>query len=201
VSRGGKLAVVATAVVAAGAAAAAFAATRSAPASAFNGVAIPGAAAAPKFVLHDQAGRRISLAAERGKVVVVTFLYTRCHDVCPLIAANLNAALRGLGANRRNAAVLAVSVDPEGDTRAAVSAFVRRLHLLPQFHYLIGSRDELERIWAAYGVVSLPKGPGVVDHSALTVAVDRDGVERLAYPSRATAAQIEPDLRRLLAAG
>jgi protein SCO1/2 len=185
-------------VAAAGAGAAAFAATRPSTAASFHGVAVPDATRAPLFTLRDEHGRLVSLAGERGKVVVVTFLYTRCHDVCPLIAGNLNATLRNLGPERAKTAVLAVSVDPEGDTPAAVSEFVRRLHLLPEFNYLVGPRSQLERIWAAYGVVSLPKGPGVVDHSALTVAIDGRGVERVAYPSSATAAQMEPDLRRLL---
>ena len=88
-------------------------------------------------------GTPVTLAGQRGRYVLVTFLYTHCPDVCPLIAANLNAALRTLGAGTKHVRVLAVSVDPKGDTAAAVRAYRTRMHLLPQFRYLIGTRAEL----------------------------------------------------------
>ena len=75
---------------------------------------------APPLALRDADGRAVSLAAQRGKLVLVTFLYTHCPDVCPLIASNLNAAVRALGAKRSDVRVLAVSVDPKGDTPGAV---------------------------------------------------------------------------------
>ena len=43
-------------------------------------------------------GKIVRLSGQRGRVVLLTFLYTRCPDVCPLLAANLNAVLRSLGA-------------------------------------------------------------------------------------------------------
>ena len=68
------------------------------------------------FTLRDQSGRQVSLSGELGRWAVVTFLYTRCPDVCPLIAAQLNEVLRELGSARDRLRVLAVSVDPKGDT-------------------------------------------------------------------------------------
>ena len=71
---------------------------------------------APPIRLHDAAGRRVTLAAQRGRYVLVTFLYTHCPDVCPLIAQNLNAAVKSFGGAANGVRVLAVSVDPKGDT-------------------------------------------------------------------------------------
>ena len=93
----------------------------------------------PPIALHDVAGRSVTLAAQRGRYVLVTFLYVHCADVCPLIAQNLNAALRQLGPERTKVRVLAVSVDPKGDTPAAVRRYIRERGLLPQFRYLIGT--------------------------------------------------------------
>src|SRR5690242_13604559 len=78
---------------------------------------------APEFTLRDQNGRRISLVAQRGSYAVVAFLYTHCRDVCPLIANELNTALRQLRNASHPIEVLAVSVDPRGDTPAAVRRF------------------------------------------------------------------------------
>ena len=51
--------------------------------------------------LHNSLGQPVNLAAYRGKAVFVTFLYTHCPDVCPLIASQLhNGAQSRLGARR-----------------------------------------------------------------------------------------------------
>ncbi len=132
--------------------------------------------------------------------MLVTFLYVHCPDVCPLIAQNLNGALRQLGPKRDRVRVLAVSVDPAGDTPRAVKRYVAERGLLPQFRYLIGSRTELTPIWAAWHVLAVRQGPDVVDHVAYTVLVDPTGKERLLYDSRVKARQVLHDLRLLFAA-
>ena len=106
-------------------------------------------------------------APERGKLMLLTFLYTECHDVCPLVAGNLNTALRHLGPARKDVRVLAVSVDPVGDTRRAVRRFVSSHQLLPEFRYLIGSDAALRPVWEAYNVSSVRRKAGDVDHDAL----------------------------------
>lgn len=152
---------------------------------------------APPIRLHDAAGRTVTLAAQRGHYVLVTFLYTHCPDVCPLIAQNLNAALRSPGPAAAGVRVLAVSVDPKGDTPAAVRAYVKRLHLAPQFRYLIGSRAELRRAWAAWNVLSVRRSAQLVDHVAYTALVDPSGKERVLYGGQVHAKDVLHDLRIL----
>ncbi len=82
-----------------------------------------------------------------GRPYLVTFLYSTCPDVCPLIAEDLRAALDDLGPRRDDVAVVAVSVDPRGDTRASVREFLRRHRLPANFHYGIGSKSTLAPIW------------------------------------------------------
>ena len=52
---------------------------------------------APPIRLTNNLGRPVTLNQYRGKVVLVTFLYVHCPDVCPLIAANLHTTLEQLG--------------------------------------------------------------------------------------------------------
>ena len=153
---------------------------------------------APAIALHDADGRPVTLAAQRGHYVLVTFIYTHCPDVCPLITKNLNAAVRSLGARSAQVRVLAVSVDPAGDTPAAVRAYTRRMHLVPQFRYLIGSRAELRRVWAAWHVLAVSTKPDLVDHVAYTALIDRTGKERVLYDSTVHASQVVHDLRVLM---
>ena len=121
----------------------------------FAGSAVTPPRAAQPIALHDAWGRPVSLAALRGRYVLVTFLYTHCPDVCPLIAQNLNATLVRLGQKRDRVRVLAVSVDPKGDTRAAVRRYIAERHLVTQFRYLLGTPAELRKVWAAWHVLAV----------------------------------------------
>jgi protein SCO1 len=154
---------------------------------------------APDFTLRDARGQEVSLSSQRGKLVLITFLYTNCPDVCPLIAENLNRALRQLGPERSEVRVLAVSVDPKGDTAKAVRAYEKLHHLVPEFRYLVGSRKELAAVWAEYKVTAVASDPELVDHVAYTLLVDRSGKGRVLYGSSVRSAQVAHDLRVLLA--
>jgi protein SCO1 len=165
---------------------------------AFDGGRIENPSPLPGFTLHDQNGRSLSLAGQRGKLVLLTFLYTHCKDVCPLTAQNLSAAVRLLGPRRDDVRVLAVSVDPRGDTPAAVRRFVRLHRLVPQFHYLIGSQAQLAPIWKAYSVTSVRRAKGDIDHALYTVLADGSGKARVLYDATATPTDVAHDLRLLL---
>jgi len=173
----------------------------SAPPSAkrFAGGELKPPRAAPPIALHDAEGRPVTLAAQRGRFALVTFLYVNCPDVCPLIAQNLNTALEQLGPARKDVRVLAVSVDPKGDTAAAVRRYAVQRGLLPQFRYLIGTRSELQRTWAAWHVLSVRRNPELVDHVAYTALIDRRGRQRVLYDSQVKARQVLHDLRVLMA--
>jgi protein SCO1/2 len=145
------------------------------------------------FSLRDQSGKQLSLASLRGKYVILTFLYTRCPDVCPLIADQLNLALTRLGPARRNVRVLAVSVDPRHDTRAAVRRYVAEHRLLPQFRYLTGTRAQLAPVWRAYHVAAM-QYTGGVNHSAYEMLIDQSGRGRVIYDARVKAGAVVHDL-------
>jgi protein SCO1/2 len=153
----------------------------------------------PDFTLEDQSGKSVSMADQRGKLVLVTFLYTHCPDVCPLITQNLNQALQALGPRRDDVRVLAVSVDPEGDTPKSVDAYAKAHHLLPEFHYLIGTRPALTKVWKAYDVAAVASDPELVDHTAYTMLIDRSGDGRVIYDASVKAKDVVHDVNALLA--
>jgi protein SCO1 len=154
---------------------------------------------APDFALRDESGHVVRLSSERGKVVLVTFLYTHCPDACPLTATHIEETLDSLGARRNEVAALAVSVDPVGDTPAAVRAFIRAHRLRPPFHYLTGSRRALARVWRLYDVSAVRKGGPDVDHTLYVLLLDRSGRTRVLFDSLAKPAAMTHDVRLLLA--
>ena len=163
----------------------------------FVGPRIAHPSVTPNFALRDQNGQLVRLSAQRGKVVVLTFLYTHCPDLCPLTAMHVEAALDRLGARRSGVSVLAVSVDPEGDTPAAVRRFVRTHRLGPQFHYLTASRNVLAPIWRSYNVTSVKVGGADPDHTLYVLLLDRSGKSRVLFDAQALPAAIAHDLRLL----
>jgi protein SCO1/2 len=163
----------------------------------FRGIPVADAQRAPDFALRDQSGRLVRLSQLRGRFVVVSFLFTHCPDVCPLIANELGDALRQLGPARAGVRMLAVSVDPAHDTPASVRAFIAAHRLPPQFRYLTGTRRELAPVWAAYHVGVDPLRKQQIAHSAFEVLVDRSGTERLVYDTQVRARDVVHDIHAL----
>jgi protein SCO1 len=168
------------------------------PASAGVGQVVPAGTATADFALRDQHGDLVRLSGQRGRVTILTFLYTHCVDVCPLIATQLNAVLQQLGSDRTRTRVLAVSVDPRFDTRKAIRQFIAERRLLPEFHYLHGTAAELKPVWQAYNILVVPKNPDVMAHTASITLIDRSGKARIVYPATASASDILPATKRLL---
>ncbi len=157
---------------------------------------------APSFGnLRNYLGEPVSLAGYRGKAVFVTFLYTHCPDVCPLITAQLHNVLARLGPDRsRQMQIIAVSVDPQGDTREAVAKFLKVHGMTGRMKYLIGSAKQLNPVWQAWNVASTPEpsNPEFVAHSALVYGIDAGGKLTTIYPENFQPSQIVHDLPKLL---
>ena len=160
------------------------------------------------FTLLDERGRPGSLAALRGKVIVLTFLYTTCQDTCPTTASQIRLALDDLqddGAEPVPA--LAVSVDPVNDTAPRARRFLGEQSLTGRMRFLLGERAQLAPVWRDYGVQPQRAGKPATgadardfEHSAYVLLIDRDGRQRIGFPlSELTPESLAHDIRRLLA--
>ena len=158
-----------------------------------------GSTPAPDFRLKDQFGIPISLAQFKGKPVVLTFLYTHCPDVCPLTAEKLHATMQSLGQDAQQVAVLAVSMDPKGDTAAAAQNFSKVHKLGDYFYYLLGTHNELAPVWASYSVdARAATSSGTVSHSSAIYVIDKQGRERVLLDNDFSSSQLTADLKILL---
>ena len=162
------------------------------PRAEWAGAIRPPGARAPGFRLRDQDGRAASMAAYRGRTVVMTFVYSTCEDTCPAQVQSIRGALDRLG---RDVPVLAVSVDPAHDTPARARRFLLEQHVTGRVRFVLGSRAELAPVWRGYGIA--PQR-GELDHSAYVVLVDRAGRQRVGFPAaRLTPEGLASDLKRL----
>lgn len=157
---------------------------------------------APDFTLIDgPTGEAVSLSALRGKVVVLTFLYSNCPDVCPLTAEKLREARTALGESATDLRLVAVSVDPVGDTPAATREFVRGHRLEGELRFLIGGRAALARVWAAYGIAAEPVQAPFVAHNDAIYLIDKQGRGRTLLHSDVDVPILVASLRTLLGEG
>lgn len=166
----------------------------------FGTLALP-AEQAPPIHLRNYLGQSVTLSEYRGKAVLVTFLYANCPDICPLIASNLRVALNMLGKRASEVQVIAVSVDPRGDTAANVARFVREHEMTGRMQYLIGSAAELAPTWSAWKVGSTREvgQPDQVAHSALVYGISASGRLTTIYPASFEPGEIAHDVPKLAA--
>jgi protein SCO1 len=146
----------------------------------------------PDFSLTDQDGATVTAAALRGTPVVVTFMYSTCEDTCPGQAQSIRGALDRLG---RDVPVIAFSVDPANDTPRRAQTFLLEQSMTGRMRFLLGTREQLEPIWTAFGIAPQREGR---EHSAYTVLVDDRGRQRIGFPaSQLTPGRLAADLARL----
>jgi protein SCO1 len=152
----------------------------------------PPGATAPDFALRDQDGRRATMAEYRGRPVAVTFVYSTCEDTCPALVDQVRGALDDTGAD---IPLLAVSVDPSGDTPASARRFLNQRRMTGRARFLLGDERALAPVWEGYGV---QRQTGRLDHSATVVLVDADGRQRVGFPhDQLTPEALAHDIRKL----
>jgi protein SCO1/2 len=160
-----------------------------------SGLILQPPAPAPPLALRNYSGRRVSIAHFRGKAVLVTFVYTHCPDVCPLIVSNLAAAERGLGTRASLVRIVAVTVDPRRDTPAAVRSFLAARGATGRVDYLLGTLAQMKPVWKAWDVAVSFGGHTVTNgHSSLVYGITGSGRMAVVYPSSFTPAQIIHDV-------
>ena len=152
-------------------------ATTTAQPATYRGSIPPPGIHAPDFALRSYRGPTVRMAALRGKIVLVTFLDTKCTESCPIIAGVIGAALPRLTpAERRQVEAVAVTVQPRLDTPASVRRFLRARHALGILDFLIGSVEQLRPVWTAFHVLPAVDTGNADIHSADVRVFDRDGI-------------------------
>ena len=132
---------------------------------------------APAFDLVDQNGNRLTLADLRGKLVVLDFVYTSCQGPCPMLTSAHVTLQRSLPPElRARTRFVSISLDPARDTPMTLRAYgLARGADLTSWSFLTGPADTVAAVVAAYGVGSLRRPDGQIDHLVATFLIDGDG--------------------------
>ncbi|MEM3832978.1 MAG: SCO family protein [Thermoprotei archaeon] len=144
------------------------------------------------FRLVDQNGSTINLSDFKGKVIVLTFIYTHCPDICPVITSHLVAAYNRLVQMglKDQVAFVFVSVDPYGDNVTAMKNYSERFNA-SSLYFLTNNTaglstgsysnlTNLQSVWNSYDVyvninrTSTEEGWYEVDHTTVTYIIDKN---------------------------
>jgi protein SCO1/2 len=144
---------------------------------------LPVIGAAPNFTLISQDGKPVGLADLRGKVVALTFIYTQCPDICPMLTQKMVQVQDELGAEfGAKVAFVSISLDPEHDTPEVLKDYAQFWGAKPDgWSFLTGSPEAVRDVTRRYGVFFAKKEDGSVDHTQLTTLVDANGEMRVQY--------------------
>src|SRR4051812_5885886 len=142
----------------------------------YRGTAIPPGIHLPTFTLRNQHGDVVRSTALRGRVVVMTFLDTKCKTSCPFIAGRIGMAFRQMNAEQRQGVTtLALSMNPKDDTPARARVFLNREHAARVVQYLTGTEPQLRPVWRALHVLSTLDSGNTNTHSSSVRIYDRAG--------------------------
>ncbi len=132
----------------------------------------------PDFTLTDQSNQPVTLSSFAGKVVVVSFIYTRCAlpNYCFRLSNNLSRLQKRfhdqLG---RDLVLLSITFDPAHDQPPQLADYAKIWKADPQsWHMLTGPAANVQNICRQFGVVAYPD-EGLLIHSLHTVIIDRQG--------------------------
>ena len=110
---------------------------------------------APDFELVDQSGQPVNMSQFEGKVVLITFVFTHCPDVCPAVTYQMKKLSEELGDDYNESVVfLSVTVDPDRDTPEILSEFAESKNASWQF--LTSDAEapvgQMLSVWNDYGI-------------------------------------------------
>jgi protein SCO1 len=150
--------------------------------------------AVPNFQLLNQSGRSIDLQSFKGKVLLITFIYTRCPlaDYCPRMShnfADIDKALASDPALYSQTHLLSISFDPAYDTpkvlRSYGGAYTGQYtrETFSHWDFAAPSEKDLPAVTQFFNVGVTPGDNKTLTHSLSTVLIGKDGKVVAWYPT------------------
>jgi protein SCO1 len=134
--------------------------------------------AVPDFTLTDQTRQRISLSQFSGKVVAITFIYTRCPrpDYCVRLSNNFGLLQRRFQRQMgRDLVLLTIVIDPVHDQPESLASYAHTWKADARtWHFLTGPLPDIQRLCSKFDMAFYPD-EGLLVHSFHTVIIDRQG--------------------------
>lgn len=148
--------------------------------------------AIPDVRLVRQDGIAVNLGAELddGRPVVLSFIYTSCTTVCPLISHTLQQLQSKLGDNSARVHLVSISIDPEQDDPARLREYAKTFNAGPEWQHYTGTLAASQTVQRAFDVYRGNK----MDHAPATLIRTAPGAQWTRIEGFATADQLLAEL-------
>ena len=165
----------------------------------------------PDFTMLNQNGRRVHFKSFRGKIVLLTFIYTRCPfpDYCPRLTGNfaeINRNLASDAALKGRTTLLSLSFDPEHDTPKVLRDYAARYAGkddpgYKRWEFAAIPSGELKDVTLFFGLSYWTQGQQIVHSMSTTLVGPDQKIFRWYFGNDWTPAQIVKDVKNLAAQG
>ncbi|MFC5475527.1 SCO family protein [Paraherbaspirillum soli] len=152
--------------------------------------------ALPKVSLMREDGKAVSLINEMnddGRPVILTFIYTTCTSICPIISQTLSQLQSELGSERDKVHMMSISIDPEQDTPARLRQYAKKYGAGPEWQHYTGSVAASIATQRAFDVYRGDK----MNHNPVTLLRAAPGKSWLRIDGFATADDLLREYRKL----
>jgi protein SCO1 len=137
---------------------------------------------APDFALAEADGRTVHLSELRGRVVLVSFIFTSCTAACPLLTHRMALLQKRLRDVTPAPAFVSITVDPARDTGPALAQYAARFGADRRgWHFLRDDPARLAGVLAQWDEWTRPLANGDLDHPARLHLIDTRGRVREIY--------------------
>jgi protein SCO1/2 len=164
---------------------------------------------APEFELTDQNNNKVSLSDFKGRLVIISWGFTNCPDICPLILSRLSNVMKELGDLSDKVQVLFITIDPERDTPGRLKSYIPSFD--KSFIGLTGTPEEIKEVVKDYNAffIKHPEvyGRGEFDtwdsyqmsHTTNIYLIDKYGRLLFYYPyDKLNPHNISEDIKKIL---
>ncbi len=152
------------------------------------------------FDLTGHNGKRVRLSQFRDKLILLSFGYTSCPDICPATLSKLKNVYNSLGSNHDDLQVLFISIDPERDNADKLKDYVPFFH--NDFIGLTGTVEELKRVADIFKVAYFKEDEHETDylmsHPTSIYLINRNNKLILKYPHSSTPKSMVQDIKKIL---
>jgi protein SCO1 len=148
-----------------------------------------------ELVRDDGKAVRLGRELEDGRPVVLSFIYTSCTTVCPMLSATLAQLQRRLGPARDRVHLMSISIDPEFDTPARLHEYASKLGAGPEWQHYGGTLAASQAAQRAFGVYRGDK----MNHMPVTLVRAAPGAEWVRIDGFATADELLAELPAAIA--
>lgn len=121
------------------------------------------------LVDHDGRGVNVQRDVIGDRIVVVSFVYTSCTTVCPLVASVFSDLQTRLGERvGRDVVLVTITVDPLRDTPAQLKAYAGRFGAGPGWRWLTGAPVAVNELLKGLGAYA----PDFTQHPQMVLVGD-----------------------------